>query len=377
MLVAAALDSGARTRIVESDSTNVAYSQGHLLFLRGTTLMAVPFDATRLSVIGEPTPLVENIQTIGSPYSGVFSASPAGVLAYHTGSASIGSRLAWVDRTGKVLSTIGELATYSDVELSPDGRRALASIIDPLQMARDVWVVDLARGLRSRLTFDSREDFAAIWSPDGNRILFGSDRRTPGVADMYLKASTGTGSEELAIAGNFGELPSSWSHDGRFVLYGAGGDIFVLPMSGERKPSVFLQTPFIEGMAAFSPDGRWVAYVSNESGRPEVYVVPFQGGGGKWMISGGGGSLPRWRHDGREILYYSPENRLMAAAVDGTGTGFGVGAVQPLFEVSPGNSRKFYDVSPDGRLLVNLATDTQTGATPITVVVNWAAAMQK
>ena len=276
-VVAAALESGARTRLVESDSTNVAYSQGHLLFLRGTTLMALPFDTTRLSAIGEPVPLVESVQTIGSPYSGVFSASPGGVLAYHTGSVSVGSQLAWVDRSGKVLSTIGERAAYSDVELSPDGRRALVSIFDPIHSARDVWVVDLIRGLRSRLTFDSREDFAAIWSPDGSRILFGSDRRIPYLADMYLKASTGTGSEDVVFAGDSAELPTSWSPDGRFVLHDARGDIALLPMSGDRKPTMFLRTPFNETFAQFSPDGRWVAYVSNESGRPEVYVVPFQG----------------------------------------------------------------------------------------------------
>jgi Tol biopolymer transport system component len=369
VLMMAALESDARTRLVESDSTNAVYSQGHLLFLRGKTLMAMPFDPAQPTVHGDTIPVAEKIQTIGSPSSGVFSASPNGVLAYHTGSASIESELAWIDRTGKVLAKVGDRATYSDVELSPDGHRLLASIIDPVQSSRDVWIVDLARGLRSRLTFDRAEDYGAIWSPDGGRVLFASDRA--GQTDLYMKSSNGVGAEEAVFTGPPNKLPLTWSPDGQSVLYGASADILKLPMSGERKPTPFFQTPFPEAMAQYSPDGRWVAYVSGESGRTEVYVAPSQGTAGKWMVSSQGGILPRWRRDSRELFYYAPQDsRLMAAVVHGTDKGFDVGAIQPLFGVR-GGTRKFYDVAADGRLLVNVAAELQSAPTEITVVVNW------
>jgi Tol biopolymer transport system component/tRNA A-37 threonylcarbamoyl transferase component Bud32 len=378
----ASLDSNERKLLLNSDAGNVLYSQGHLLFLRETTLMAQPFDTRRLILTGEAFPIAEQIlrSTTTPPY-GVFSASDNGVLAYQTGTAAGNSQLVWFDRTGKQIGVLGDSAVYSDLELSPDGKRASISISDGKQA--DIWVYDVARGLRTRFTFDPANEWESIWSSDGSRIVFNSNRK--GRYDLYQKASSGAGTEEVLLEDNLDKLPVSWSPDGRFILYvtGAntprtGNDLFVLPLSGDRKSVPFLNTQFNEGLGQFSPDGRWVVYASNEAGRFEVYVAPFPGPGGKWQISTGGGSWPRWRRDGAEIFYIGPDNKLMAAAVNSKGSNFDVGAVKPLFETHAVTAFRYsYAVSADGqRFLINTVPE-QAASAPITVVVNWTAGLKK
>ena len=378
------LDSVERKLLLNSDSQNVLYSQGYLLFLRERTLMAQPFDARRLALSGDPFPIAEQIQIQGTPPNGVFSVSENGVLAYQTGTATGGSQLNWFDRTGKQIGRLGDAATYYDLELSSDGKRASVSVED--QKGRDIWVYDIARGLRTRFTFDAADELTSLWSPDGSRIVFNSRRKQH--LDLYQKASSGDGSEEVLLEDNADKYPMSWSADGKFIMYvsnggftsSTGDDIFVLPLSGDRKPFPFLNTKFNEGAPQFSPDGRWVAYQSDESGKNDVYVAPFRGPGGKWQISTGGGSNPRWRQDGTEIFYQAPDNKLMAAAVNGKGGSFEVGAVKPLFQTRPSTGFRynyFYHVFPDGqRFLVNTAPE-QAASAPITVVLNWQAGLKK
>ena len=285
------LDSAERKLLLNADASNVIYTQGYLLFLRETTLMAQPFDARRLVLTGDAFPIAEQIQTQGFfPPSGVFSASENGVLAYQTGAATANSQLVWFDRTGKQIGVLGDPAAYDDLELSPDGRQASVSIPDEAGKGRDIWLYDVARGLRTRFTFGPADELGPIWSPDGSRIVFNSRRK--GHLDLYQKASSGAGTEEVLLEDNLDKYPTSWSPDGRFILYSSfggptGNDLFVLPLSGDRKPFPFLQTQFNEAFGQFSPDGRWVAYASNESGRNEVYVAPFPGPGGKWQVSTG------------------------------------------------------------------------------------------
>ncbi len=376
----ASLDSTERKLLFNSDSNNVVYTPGHLIFLRETTLMAQPFDGRRLVLTGDAFPIAEQIQTLGSPPIGVFSASENGVLAYLTGSGAAGSPLVWVDRTGKQIGVLGDSAAYSDLELSPDGKRASVSIPDQTGR-RDVWLYDVARGLRTRYTFGPTMAQTSIWSPDGSRIVFNSNRK--GRYDLYQKASSGAGADEVLVEDNLDKYPTSWSPDGQFILYSQPGgpagtaSVFVLPVSGDRKPHPFLQTPFNETEGQFSPDGKWVTYVSNESGRNEVYVAPFSGPGGKWQISTAGGSFPRWRHDGTEIFYVAPDNKLTAAAVNGKGSSFEVGAVKPLFQMRTTGARYEYAVSADGqRFLINTFPE-QAASAPITVVVNWTAGLKK
>ena len=375
----ASLDSADRKLLLTADANNALYSQGHLLFLRETTLMAQPFDAQRLELAGEPFPIAEQIQLSQTvPPNGFFSASEHGVLAYQTGTGAAGSQLVWFDRSGKELGVLGEPAAYSDIELSPDGKQASVSVPEQSGRARDVWLYDVARGLKTRLTFDAADELALIWSPDGSRAVFNSRRN--GQLDLYQKAADGSGTEDVLLEDNRQKTPVSWSADGRFILYRSGGgptgnDLFVLPLSGDRKPIPFVNTQFGEVTGAFSPDGRWVAYVSNESGRNEVYVAPFPGPGGKRQVSTGGGTQPRWRRDGMEMFYFTPDNTLMAAAVDGRGASFEAGEVKPLFETRRTGARSQYAVSTDGqRFLINTASE-QAASAPIAVVVNWTAGL--
>lgn len=364
------------------DASNVIYAAGHLLFLRETTLMAQPFDLERLALTGEPVPVAEQLATLANPPIAIVSASQTGVLAYRTGT-RIGHQLTWFDRSGKVLGTLGDPARYGDIELSPDGKRVAVSILDQAQKTRDIWIIDVARGLRTRFTFEPANESTATWSPDGTRIVFNSQRKVS--FDLYEKMSDLSRSEELILSDDRNKMPLRWSRDGRFLPFMSSGnspgdvDTWVLPLSGNRKPFPFLDTSFVESQGQISPDGRWMGYMSNDSKSDQIYVAPFPGPGGKVQVSTTGGRWPRWRDDGREIFYVGPDNRLMAASVTATGAAFHVGEVRPLFQTRAVLPERYpYDVSKDGqRFLINTLAEQTGPASPITVVVNWSAMLKE
>ena len=365
---------------------------GYVIFLRESTLMAQAFDLSRMELRGEPVPLVEKTEIVSGNVTsavGAFTISETGPLAYQTGPGVVRCELVWFDRAGKRLAALGDRADYGDVSLSPDNARAAVRLIDPERGTFDLWLYDVARGLRERFTFEPGDEFAPAWSPDGRRLVFSARRKAS--IDLYQKASSGAGSEDVLLEPGLGKFQASWSRDGRYLLYVAGGaairrsDLWVLPLFGERKPFPFLETTQIETQGQFSPDGRWIAYASGERGRTEVYVLPFHGldggrPGGK-RVSTAGGGWPRWRHDGREVVYLAPDNTLVSATVNSQGATFEVGAVRPLFRVRP---RPFvrldaypYDVSSDGqRFLVNTFVD-ETTSMAITLVVNWTAGTEE
>jgi Tol biopolymer transport system component len=276
---------------------------------------------------------------------------------------------------------LGDAATYSDIELSHDGSRAAVVVSDPLQRSSDIWVYDITRGLRTKLTFNTGSEFFPAWSANDSYILYTAQSA---LGSVLQKRSDGSGSEErLFDSGSSVAAPRSMSADGKFLSYQTGGpgsgDIWILPLAGERNPAALLDTPANEVNAQFSPDGRWLAYVSSESGRTEVYVMPFPGPGGKTLVSTAGGSQPRWRRNGNELFYISQDNKLMSATVDGRGSAFRVGTVTSLFDVSGRiGPRDQYDVTPDSqRFLFNMARNQSLVSTPpITLVVNWAAALK-
>lgn len=382
-LYVGSIESTERTMVMERpDASNVMYTAGYLLFLRETTLMAQPFDLERLALTGEPVPVAEQVLTLAAPPMAIFSASQTGVLAYQTG-ARAGYQLTWLDRTGKRLGTIGDAAAgYEVFEMSPDGRRVAVTMLDRTQGTWDIWIVDVARGLRTRFTFDPGREVVGRWSPTGDRFVFSGIR--DGQPGLYLKPSTGPVNQETLLVSANRSAPNSWSPDGRFLLYTAEDrretkpslGLWILPLSGERKPQPFLQTDFDEASGRFSPDGRLIAYVSNESGRYEVYVTAFPEPGEKWQVSTVGGNFPRWRDDGREIFYVGADNVLMAAEVTGRGAGLEVGAVRPLFELRPTPGGYGYDVGADGqRFLVRVPVQTNSEA--IDVVLNWTAGLRK
>ncbi|MDE3165591.1 MAG: serine/threonine-protein kinase, partial [Acidobacteriota bacterium] len=357
--------------------------RGHLLFLRDRSLMAQPFDAQRLELEGEAVPLADPVAQYIT--RGLFSVSATGTLAYQTG-LTMGNRLVWYDRHGGVLSDAEAAGAYNDPQISPDGTRLAVRQIEPQTDGADIWVMDLARGGGSRFTFNPAADTRPVWSPDGSQIVFTSSRS--GMSDLYRKSSSGAGTAQLLHHSSDADYPYDWSPDGRFLIFGdvspqTGLDLWLLPQPGDAspgKPIPFLVTEFREAGAQFSPDGHWIAYVSNASGRPEVYVRPFppRPDSGQWPVSTSGGVQPRWNRNGKELLYFSGA-KLMSVEVKTTPS-FQAGEPKALFEApifTAGDvmTEIAWDISRDGKRFLITTHSGQTGAAPITIVLNWAAGL--
>jgi serine/threonine protein kinase len=376
-LIVGTLDSNER-KFVRAGNSKTRYAPpGFLLFVRDGALVAQAFDARRLQLSGDPVPIAEQIRYTASSGIAAFSVSETGALTFVTRESNPRSQMIWVDRAGKQLSVLGDPDWYgNDVELSPDGKRAAVAVADQSGKTSDIWLYDVTSGLRTRFTFDPANEWTPIWSADGTRIVFNSNRK--GHFDLYQKPSSGAGAEEVLVENGFEKHPSSWSPDGRHLLYAEqsqGFDLWVLPLSGERKAFPFIKSPFIELYGRYSPDGRWIAYNSNESGRDEVYVAPFPASVGKWQVSKAGGAFPRWRDDGREIFYFSMDNKLMAAAVNGTASSFEVGNVKQLFEA---RAVQGYAVSHDGQRFLIISALGQTASPgPVQVILNWTSLLKK
>ncbi|MGH9816767.1 MAG: protein kinase domain-containing protein, partial [Candidatus Acidiferrales bacterium] len=375
----ASLSGGPPKRLIAAAS-NAVFAAGHILFARDSLLMAQAFDAHKLELSGEAFPIAEGIQNDASFSRGVFSASETGVLIYHTGALSPGTSLEWFDRRGKRLGTLGEPSVYIDLKISPDGSKVAVAVADPRIGPPDVWIFETARGLRTRFTFDPGSETNPVWSPDGTRLVYRTST-VRGIPDLYTKSVAGASQESLLLESALAKIPISWSSDGRFLAYETRGsattvaDIWILPLGEGGKPTVFLETRFREGQPHFSPDGRWLAYVSDESGRDEVYVTPFPGPGRKWQISTSGGDQPRWRRDGKEIFYLAHSNAMTAVEVSARADTFDVGAAKPLFQALPLRGGNAYDVTADGqRFLVNLLLQQQSSE-PMTLVINWPEAL--
>jgi Tol biopolymer transport system component len=311
---------------------------------------------------------------------GAFSASSSGLLAYAGGSAEF--ELGWFNRNGNRIGSLGEAAQFNRLNFSPD-RSSLAVGITTGSNA-DIWVSDVARGLRTRLTFDPASELEAVWSPDGRTIVFDSNRK--GHRDLYRKSANGSGEEEPLYMDNLEKYPTSISPDGKFLLYNTIGDpktgfdlwIQSAPLGppGTAKPYSLLQSQSNELDGMFSPDGHWIAYQSDETGRYEIYVAPFPGPGGKRQISTSSGQLPRWRADGKEIFYTALDQKLMAAEVMIKGGEIQPGEVRPLFgPLLTGNGYQ-YDVSADGQRILAV-TPRSNGSAPLTIVQNWPAGLKK
>ena len=374
----ASIDGGDRKALIKNDSNAAYISPGYLLFARNTTLMAQAFDAAKLELSGEPFPVVEQVAySVATGYSN-FSVSENGTLVFWNGSPS-NRQLRWFDLTGKQLSVVGEPGQYNDVVLSPDEKRAALQRSDNTNS--DIWLMDLVRGVPVRFTFNAELDDDPAWSPDGNSIVFNSGRG--GVRGLYRKASSGAGEEQLLVKADVQTNGIDWSPDGKFIVFESsdptkGTDLWVVPLFGDMKPYVILQTEFNEWHGRFSPDGAWLAYVSNESGRNEVYVQSFPPSGGKWQVSTTGGAQPRWRPDGKELFYLTPDRKLVAVEVKPRPAAFEVGAPRLLFQttVQRYEAPNRYAVSRDGRrFLINSAVE-ETNQT-LTVVLNWTAELKR
>jgi Tol biopolymer transport system component len=346
----------------------------------GRSLRAQPFDLRRLETTGRLSPLTsEPLQRFGGVRWGWFSASETGVLAYRAAGAEGASQLVWFDRNGRSLGVVAAPAGAQNVELSPDGRRLLFERRDPETSNRDVWVMELDRGVESRLSFDTSSDEAdAVWSPDGSRILWSKQGGTPSFKEVVA-----AGGETRVLFESSGPdmWTLSWSPDHRYLLYGTWTpngqtDLMVLALGDAPEPQPFLATPFVETHGQFSPDGRWVAYSSDETERHEVYIRPFPAGVGKWRVSTEGGSNPRWSPKGKELFYLAPDRTLMSVAIRSDAESPHPSAPQPLFQTRIAGPlardvRNNYAVSPDGERFLIVTNAEESSPPPITVILNW------
>ena len=368
-----------------SSETNAVYSggaeggsskSGYLLFIRDRHLMEQPFDISNLAMGGDPFTLADDIGAVRSMALAPISVSGNGILVYQ----SVGKptrQMVWLDRSGKQVGQVAEPGDYGPPRISPDGSRAAVAKLGPDGVTADLWILDAA-GNATQFTATPKHEGSPVWSPDGSKIAFFSNPE--GVYDIYVKPVNGEGRAELFYKSTLPKYPTDWSRDGRYILFGVISpntrlDVWAIA-TADRKAAPILDTIYSEGFAALSPDGKWLAFQSDQSGRNEVYVQPFEGATAgtkrRWLVSLGGGGLPRWRGDGAEMFYMTSGGRMMAVALHPAGGDFQFDPPHMLFQTRPiPETWNLYDVSPDGqRFLLNLPLEWSSAA-PITVVTNW------
>jgi serine/threonine protein kinase len=346
-IYAGSLDSKDTHKITAANSKAELTPSGHLLFMRGTTLMAQPFDSASLRTTGDAFPVAADVGIFAVARNGYFAVSSCGFILYRNGGAGrLG--LNWMDRSGKLSGVVDEANFYNDIVIAPDGKAFAASRLDSKTLRSSLWVTDLVRGTTSRLSQDAEDVQIPSWSPDGKRIAYSSAN-----GEIFLRDSGGAGEREQVVSN--GSFPN-WSPDGKTMIYTdndilpKGKLMFVSP-GGDRRPTLYLDGQFSQ--PAFSPDGRWMAYVSTESARAEVFVQPVPAGHGKWQVSTKGGTQPIWSQDGKELFYWSGDGKIVAVPVK-IGAQFEAGVPKDLFSVSTIglgvlSIRRYYSVTPDGQ----------------------------
>ena len=358
------------TALVGRFNSRVEYvAPGYLVYAREGSLFAQPFDERKASLSGEPRLLASNVHYFYGPSHASFSVSQTGVLAYQT--AARPDEIVWLDRAGKRVGQIGEPVVVMGLRLSPDGKRAAADIEDHRTGTSDIWVTELSSAVSTRIHSDPVDEKMPLWSPDGSKLIYRSDRKGP--PDIYEIAPGAPGSERPLLEQPGVQEPADISRDGRFLAYlneaqSALWHIWLLPLRGGGKPFSWLGTRFHETSPRFSPDGRWIAFESNESGVPEIYAALTEGAGERRRISPSGGRLPRWRADGKELFYIAPGSVVMAVPVTPGGP-LQTGVPAPLFRSDPEIHN--YDVMPDGSRFLATVPLEKTPESPIRVIVQW------
>jgi len=376
-----------QAKVLIKSETMAVYAAGHLLFLRGQTLMAQPFNPNRLELSGEPVPIEEHIAINGASVRAMFAASNTGMLIYQTGEPSGGWNLAWLGRDGKQINSIPQSGRFLGPRLSPDGTKVAVEIFAGAQGIGDIWIFDLTRGTSTRLTFGPDNQGSPLWSPDGKTIYYASGLGAP---HIVAKAADGSTPERIVTQDkDTREFPDSFSPDGRYLVYERKAmqnetsfHLWVLPLFGDGKPFPIiqsnLQSTFEERYSAVSPDGKWLAYQSNESGRWEVYITAFPGGGAKWQASSVGGASPKWRGDSKEIFYLDLSDNIVEVEVNASGSAVQLGTPHALFQAI-GIQREYgpFDVTADGKKFLLNSGNLKEGSDPFTLVQNWPAELKR
>jgi Tol biopolymer transport system component len=376
----AALDSSVN-KVLFSATSNVAYGNGQLFFVRQGSLVAQAFDAAALACTGDPVPIAEQI-IYNSPYAkGSFAVSSNGVLIVQSGE-NQAQYAAIFDLAGNRVARIGDLNPNAP-RFSPDGKKLVYFMVDQQSRNGDIWVHDLERGTSTRLTFSPLLDLGPFWSPRGDSIAFRSNRS--GTYDLYIRSADGGGDDRLLVASSRNKSITDWSRDGKYLLYVSGGDpktktdLWILPMAGDRVPKPFLATEFNENEGVFSPDGRWIVYVSDESGKNEIYARLADGTGGKFQVTTNGGRRPIWKADPKHFYFSSLDRKLQMATVTAGPTSFSVDSIRVLFDYESRSivTNAVNDVSDDGKRVVGLVTDAKQTSAPITLILNWDEELKK
>jgi len=370
---------GKQIRLLPSDS-DAQYANGYLFYLRQQNLMAQPFDPSSGRLSGAPVPVAEGVAYDSDRWDGAFNVSSSGVLGYLNG-AGQQSQLVWYGRDGKEQERLGHPGNYSGVALSPDGQRVAVGVGDPNSSNHDIWIDELARGTLTRLTFEGTQAAYPVWTHDGKMIAYYSNRHG---GDLYAKASSGLGGEKVLVESDELKYPTDWTPDGGLLLYmnfvgGKGPHLWIHQTAAEKKDYPLLGTNFAEENGRFSPDGRWLAYVSEETGKDELFVVPFPSLSSKWQVSTAGGEQAVWRADGKELFYVAQDRKLMAVGIETKGDDFKATLPRELFSSAithVHHNYRQYDATPDGqRFIIN--TRTEQSAEPITIYTNWERELKK
>jgi Tol biopolymer transport system component len=357
------LDEGGSGRDLVTSPASARFAAGHLFFAREGMLMAQAFDPDALEFTGDAFPIAEDIVVRPLTGAGVFSATDDGTLLYQTGSRDEGDIIQWFDRQGLPLEQVGNEGYYDQITLSPDGATAALVVRDSAVGSNDIWLLEMATGLRTRFTFDRANDIYPVWSPDGESILFVS--RRDGTSGLYRKSVGGTGEVELVFTSEVDMYPTSWSPDGRYIAFdrqgeGTGADVWILDLENGPTAELFYQSGAEDGASFFSPDGRWLAFWSQESGRGEIYVTPFPGPGRRWQVSQDSGTWLQWSRDGREIFFQDESGALKVVSVDGRGETFTIGRAEDVMPMAGSTlAGIMFSISPDGQRI--LAGDTNNG----------------
>jgi Tol biopolymer transport system component/predicted Ser/Thr protein kinase len=376
------LDGGPEVPVSVKDSPAMYVSPGYLLFASDGNILAQRFDPKRMRLSGDAVIVSGGVQEWGTVGYYPFSASETGVLTWLDGAGNNSTQLVWLDGAGNRLGTVGEPADYTSPAMSPDGSKLAVAIRDPMTRQRDIWILDLTRGTRTRFTFDPADDVNPVWSPDGGRIAWSSDRK--GVRDLYVKAATGVGEDQVLYESPLRKSVEQWSPDGKYLLFnsrrqvGTATEIAALPLSAgpERKPIPLVPAGFGYQGAQLSPDSSFMAYHSNESGAEEIYVQPFPPSGAKWQISTAGGTEAFWGKDGKQLFFVSGNN-LMVVPVRTYGGQFEAGAPTLLFGLQlPPVTRNRVLGAGNGRFLVNMLSSRRVQGS-MTVLLNWSALLRR
>ena len=338
-------------------------------------------DSARFEVQGDPVPVAQRLNVTN--WYGYVQFTASDDLLVSTPAFAVPSQLAWFDRNGRPAGTVGEPGLWVGPRLSPDGRKIAVGVLDLGRNTSDIWLYDAAGGAGTKFVFGAGNNFSPVWAPASDRLLFGSDRKAKGSRqDLWMKSLDGS-AEEILLESPDARVPEDWSPDGRSLSIDnvqaqgkRNNQLWIVETAGEKKARPFATEANVQGDSRFSPDGRWLAYDSDESGRFEVYVRPFPGPGGRWQISPSGGSQPHWRRDGKELTFLTPENKLMAVPISTT-SGFQTGPPALLFAIHPSLNGTAYDATGDHeKFLVNTVPDEQ-GSPPLSLLVHWTRLLTK